>query len=84
MLEKLKIECQKKNLSIPKAAIIEYNPTSINNYLSSEIKKIENRFEVNSKKTKMFQLAHQILSESPLNETYLEGNGIKIKNQNYW
>ncbi len=44
MLEKLKIECQKKNLSIPKAAIMEYNPTSINNYLSSEIKKIENRF----------------------------------------
>ena len=80
LLEKARLECERAGVSLPKIMINDRTPGTINAYMDAEIRKIENRLEANRKKTKMYSLAHSILADSHLNETYETGNGFKNKN----
>jgi len=72
MMDSIRQHCDKKQITIPKAIIEPRNEQALNNYIRNEGKRSEGKIELNRSKMKMYLMAHQILSESPLDEE--EGN----------
>jgi len=65
-MENLKVAYANKNLILPLAALTPFNPTSLNNYIDGEIKKLNVKYARNKIKLGLIHLAHQTLSDSSL------------------
>lgn len=68
LLQQVQFDCQQRNISIPKTLLEAHNPHSLNQFVQKEVSNSEARVEANTKKMRMFQLSHALLSASSLQE----------------
>lgn len=68
LIEMLKEQCRGTALSFPSSVIAAKNPESVQQYIKGEMDKLSVRYKRNKCKMSLFQLAHQVLSDSYLKE----------------
>jgi hypothetical protein len=75
LIESLKEQCRGIGMSFPASVMMPMNPESIHQYIKSEMDKLSVRYKRNRCKMSLFQLAHEIMSDSYLN---VEASSVKM------
>ena len=68
LVELLKEQSRGTALSFPASVIAARNPESVQQYIKGEMDKLAVRYKRNKCKMSLFQLAHQVLSDSHLRD----------------